>query len=132
MNRVAEHEAHFRSTHQRKLSSQSIGKPAIVGIEKGDEFTARGLKAAIARGVGPGVRLRQHDDPIAEAVEHPPRLIRRSVIDRDHLDRRAGLFERTRHRARYPGGTVANGQNHRDERKRQAGDPFDIEGCRAV
>ena len=76
------------------LAFGGVRLQGVVGVEKHHDRAVGLGKASIERGALSLIALIDAPDPIAEAVDHVARFVRRPVIDDDHLDVGVRLTQR--------------------------------------
>ena len=112
---VAVHEADVRlRLEHRHLPLELARRPAVVGVEEGDEPAARLADRGVPRPGAPGVLLPHDPDAIAVAGEHVGRVVGRPVVDDEHLVGRPRLREDAVERAGQVGGAVVGRDRSRD------------------
>ena len=85
---VAVHEADLGpALQQLDLTRELVRQPHVVGVEQRDVAAASPRDRAVRRDGRTLVLLIQHGDRIAERGEDRRRLVRRTVVDDDHLQR---------------------------------------------
>ena len=81
---------------------QAVGRPSVIGIQKGDTVAASRAQREIARGIGAFVILLQQSDPRrmrrTKGLDDPQAVVRRAVVDDDELCVGVGLIQHATHR----------------------------------
>src|SRR2546425_9245206 len=77
-----------------RLTGDLLGPEAIVRVEEGDVLATRDRECGVARRRRAAVLLVEHADTTGVAFQDRRRIVDRSVVDDDRLDRRVRLRKR--------------------------------------
>jgi len=76
-----------------ELPFQFFGTPTVIRVEKCDILSAGTFQSDVARFGGPLVHLRGDLDPVLVFLEYAARVVGRTIVDNDDLERPVGLIQ---------------------------------------